>query len=299
MTGPRFLGASKNAEKPSNAKLDEFLKVMAPTSKSKTWANEDTVAVAAPAPMTTEIVDTTEGGSEDEYQTVSRKRKRSMEKEDESLASRIKSSRYPSPEQARPAEAAKTGHHAVEEKKDFQDMNMISRKKDANVNEISEGSAIQTSAHQPEDMAIEAQAPVSDSDWLRSKTSRVLGLVDDDEFDAEGKAHPANKEPSRVEQSEVAEQADPLAEPSGSDAMSQTVEEIRTDNNQAVEHDLSKVNAVLTKAQPIAKESTGRLFVRNLTYNATEPELQSHFSSYGTIEEVRKFLFLATLGLLG
>lgn len=117
--------------------------------------------------------------------------------------------------------------------------------------------------------------PVSDADWLRGKTSRLLGLIDDDEDldDArdDGPVHPAVSPPRA------------RSAPSDKDSGEQE------GPNKNQDRDSSNVNDKETSdgdANIQLLRNTGRLFVRNLPYNCTEKDLQSVFSPFGKIEEV-------------
>lgn len=117
--------------------------------------------------------------------------------------------------------------------------------------------------------------PKSDADWLRSRTSRLLGLLDDEEEedaerskvqpnDTPSPVRPSNQSQPEVDESDDPEQADPQE--------SSLAREI-TDEN---------INLI---------RDTGRLFIRNLAYNTTEEDLQSLFGKFGKLEEVRFELF--------
>ncbi|EZF30418.1 hypothetical protein H109_02266 [Trichophyton interdigitale MR816] len=102
----------------------------------------------------------------------------------------------------------------------------------------------------------------NDDDWLRSKTSRLLGLLDDeDEMAAETwKGKPSedarDKPPVPAKTSSTkaaAEEEESVPEPPDAN-----IESIRL---------------------------TGRLFIRNLPYNASEDDLNAAFSRFGKIEE--------------
>lgn len=108
---------------------------------------------------------------------------------------------------------------------------------------------------------------VSDEDWLRSRTSRLLGLMDDG--DVQATELPKTAPTEKVALSEVPEL---VKDYSVSDASVQTHEE-----------------SGLERATPEREIAViGRLFVRNLTYTITEEDLRKHFEDrgHGTIEEV-------------
>lgn len=115
-----------------------------------------------------------------------------------------------------------------------------------------------------------APADATDDDWLRSRTNRLLDLVDPDDQSAlppplvqPSRAPAVTSDPSPLEEAEL--EPNP-SEASGEPAVEKTDEEIATEQ-------------VLR---------TGRLFVRNLPFKATEAELAKHFKKYGETEEVSK-----------
>lgn len=115
-----------------------------------------------------------------------------------------------------------------------------------------------------------APADATDDDWLRLRTNRLLDLVDPDDQSA---LPPPPVQPSRApavtSESSPPEGAGLEFTPSeapGEPAVEKTDEEIATEQ-------------VLR---------TGRLFVRNLPFKATEAELAKHFKKYGETEEVSK-----------
>lgn len=114
-------------------------------------------------------------------------------------------------------------------------------------------------------------ADATDDDWLRSRTNRLLDLVDPDDQSAlppapapPSRAPAVTREPSPPEEVEL-ESAAPSKAP-GEPVVEKTDEEIATEQ-------------ILR---------TGRLFVRNLPFKATEAELTKHFQKYGETEEVSK-----------
>ena len=111
-------------------------------------------------------------------------------------------------------------------------------------------------------MRVEAPAPVdgTDDDWLRSRTNRLLDLVDPDDMVAASPTHAEVEEKVQQETEEV-----PMYE---DEVMEDVQEEDRPDPVQE------------------AIRSNGRLFVRNLPYTATEDDLREHFAAYGSLEEV-------------
>jgi multiple RNA-binding domain-containing protein 1 len=111
----------------------------------------------------------------------------------------------------------------------------------------------------------QAGAAVSDRDWLRSKTSRLLGLVDDDED-----LTPAATAVQHVEE--------------------------RTEQNPPVDYgDNHSNDGAETEAKPVdiggsdetQPNESRRLFVRNLAYTATAEDIRQCFLPYGELTEVR------------
>ena len=270
--------AERNSEaKERNVKLDEFLEVMAPSSKSRTWANEDTTGAVEPGdPIAQDIGAAEDGGSEQEYQMISKKRKRSaQENETEGTALKKKSPRLSPVKNAASDVSSAQTDGLMDNQIGLSDLEAASEK------EIDE-------ANNPTDEARNgAAAPVSDSDWLRSKTSRLLGLVDDEEFDETRQAQSEDQDLSKVQRLERDAMRQASQDPSVSDAVSQTNDEPLGRNDRHDNDDLPPKPVESAETPATNAESTGRLFLRNLPYNATEADLGNHFSGYGSFEEVR------------
>ncbi|KAK4196883.1 putative multiple RNA-binding domain-containing protein [Triangularia verruculosa] len=113
------------------------------------------------------------------------------------------------------------------------------------------------------------QVPVegTDDDWLRSRTNRLLDLVDPD--DPEFSARSADVVPVAT-QAPSAEQAQATQEPGvGAESEVEKQDTVRTPEN--------AVKLI---------EKTARLFLRNLSYTVTEDNVRHHFSQFGELEEV-------------
>lgn len=112
------------------------------------------------------------------------------------------------------------------------------------------------------------QEPVSDADWLRSKTSRLLGLLDEEEqaeFDATSQRKTGASGGADTDEDQDSRNAEMTAQPkSGTDK----TEPAEVDTN--IDH----------------IRHSARLFVRNLPYDAKEADLESVFVPFGKIEEV-------------
>ncbi|RBR24939.1 uncharacterized protein FIESC28_02209 [Fusarium coffeatum] len=123
--------------------------------------------------------------------------------------------------------------------------------------------------------AVEQQKEVvaEDDDWLRSRTNRLLDLVDPDDL-----------ERTPVQGSSITE----TDHARGGDAM-----EITPDDPPAADDvEMDESAAEATGGEPAKDDSleairrTSRLFVRNLPYSATEDDLREVFEQFGTVEEV-------------
>lgn len=137
------------------------------------------------------------------------------------------------------------------------------------VDRSGEDEAEDTSAQEDAEAAVEA-GPVSDADWLRSKTSRLLGLLDEDEqaeFEQQKFEEPTESPLRSNDESRNAaiEHIEPQTATNDDDAAQTTPEE-----DQNID---------------LIREST-RLFVRNLAYDTTEADLQPLFAPFGKTEEV-------------
>lgn len=111
----------------------------------------------------------------------------------------------------------------------------------------------------------------SDADWLRSKTSRLLGLLDE------------------KEEAEQADMGDGNRNTSTKDgSRDYHPEEILPDQHSIPDEVAMDTSNIDANSDLI--RTTGRLFVRNLAYSASEADLQPLFSRFGKIEEVSTIL---------
>ncbi|KAL8672488.1 MAG: hypothetical protein Q9168_003059 [Polycauliona sp. 1 TL-2023] len=225
----------KRDDKPTleeHPRLQEFLEVMKPVSKSKTWANENENIKEVQAGQRdnklnnqADVEVVAQSPKEAEYQEVPPKRKKSRNTAKEAPPSPAEASpRTVVVEKSEPAQVEKTGPPAGE---------------------------------------LEAST-ITDDDWLRSRTSRLLGLVDDDDLALE-----RNHDSEELSKSEASGNAQKHFNSETPDP--------------DVQLDSDLVEQIDAKATPAAQEtnvtivSTDRLFVRNLPYTVTEQELRHHF----------------------
>lgn len=229
----------------STTKLQEFLEVMQPPSRSKTWQNQ----AGATHEVTGPTIENHErgyngAGSDEEYEPVPKKPKNERGIEGKTQVLELTKSEAGPPQSEYATKNASIGTEA-----DTQELS-------------------------------DALLAASDADWLRSRTSRLLGLVDEDEA-RDREASPTQEEVHR----NVTRAVGKGAKSSGS-----------ADEGIQVNHEANGASEA-AMASPSAevearKLGNGRLFVRNLTYTITEEELRQHFAAgaYGTVEEVSCFV---------
>ena len=242
LTKRKFEGLSENS---TNPKLEEFLNVMQPPSKRRIWANEDSIAPATGlvAMKDNAKVEAERNQSGDQYKPVPRKRKRSPSVTTEKHVAAANISR---------------------------EYNIQNSKEQAPESKSTNSLTEKETLHVPVMIA----PPPSDADWLRSRTSRLLGLVDDDEHKASN-TRPGSPTPV---QTKVIQQMP--------DAGSQTDAELAEGATEPTTHPEPKADQNLV---------TGRLFLRNLSYTTSEDELRQHFAKYGIVSEVSALLILFNL----
>ena len=222
------------------------MEVYQPPSKTSIWANGDTQLNEAPVAAAEEAVPAIavpEDESDDEYQVISKKLKIAEEP-----------ATAPPPAAPQPTSAEPSA------------------------------SAIQTEAVEGDDAmedvqvapAVE-QGPVTDEDWLRSRTNRVLELVEDDEMPSASTAP-------------VAVASKPAAQPRAPAEPSPAVADAQPEPQPPAEEQTD------TAAAPDEEDKireTGRLYLRNLHYEVTEDEIKEQFSKHGALEEVSHHTYLS------
>ncbi|KAI2625988.1 RNA-binding domain-containing protein [Hypomontagnella submonticulosa] len=230
----------------SDPKLREFLNVMQPTKASTSTIHGIAADPVDEPPAKYAAVAANEGASDDEYEVVPSRRKK-----DQPLDK---------PKPAIKVVEAMNGHPQ-------KDIDMV---EEAQVPK-GEEEAVLTATGATE-TAVRAAA--TDDDWLRSRTNRLLDLVDDE--DIVPAVAPSGDLPS----------VPPGQEREEPEVVDATVDEDQDMNDANGQSDSDKPG---TETQDDALDTvrkTKRLFVRNLPYSATEDDLKSHFESYGEVEEV-------------
>ena len=230
------------------SKLQEFLKVMQPPSKSKSWEDSANPLQVPTKPGTeTEAVfqESISVISHEDNKPVIKKQKRCLEN-------------TPRVEKANVSmESEKDSHTDTDIPKSSEEM-------------VAPAAAFTTQAE-------------SDVDWLRSRTSRLLGLVDDEDALQNTALSDSNQIHQDIASIDPPEAVDSAVASSESENMAGEA----TDNIRARTTSSNEVEEMINNNR--------RLFIRNLTYSTTEDDLRHLFEdgSYGVIEEVSFDLILS------
>ncbi|KAK5110961.1 hypothetical protein LTR62_005499 [Meristemomyces frigidus] len=124
-----------------------------------------------------------------------------------------------------------------------------------------------------------SESAINDADWARSRTSRLLGLADDDEEAAQAGGY-AITEYSDDEDDNVEDTRSKVSKRQKADIKAaSSLPSPPSDKH----HDETKDDS--TDPTDIVPSSM-RLFVRNLPYDLNREDLQAEFESYGDLEEV-------------
>lgn len=220
----------RDADAKQDAQLQEYLSVKQRSSKNKTWANDEDM----PKP---------DGGHTEDQSAEARQFEEPASAERKKI--KVNGPLETSPT---PGSGDRNPEHM-----------MVDNEKEA-----ATASGDENVASEPQDEA------VSDADWLRSKTSRLLGLLDDDEqaeFNAKSdQKTAASPERETNQMSDTQGVAGAHAQP-GTNA-----------------GEADKLPEVDLNVESI--RNSARLFVRNLPYDAKEADLETLFSPFGKTEEV-------------
>ncbi|RDA92896.1 hypothetical protein CP533_3844 [Ophiocordyceps camponoti-saundersi (nom. inval.)] len=111
----------------------------------------------------------------------------------------------------------------------------------------------------------DSKAPKTDEDWLRSRTSRLLDLVEPEDLAVGSAPRPGDGAATR-----------------DMDAQQDTLH-----SSDKVAHDTTVEPREIANGDPVeAISKTSRLFVRNLPYDATEDDIRDAFDKFGALQEV-------------
>jgi len=224
-------------------KLQEFLKVMEPSKKSKTWKDEILDETSVDDSKLHKAVVDSNTDSEDEYQSLKKSKKRTDQDQ-------------------QTADGADLSNDAVIEEEPTskdEDPRKVPRAEDGSGNQ-----------DQNQD-----QAPQSDAEWLRNRTSRLLGLLEEDEEEQHLPKHddagPESSEVDSVDKNET------RAEERAKETNSEHEEPVDTE---------PKVDA-----DEEAVRKSKRLFLRNLPYDVNEDDVRESFMTFGHLEEVSEIFY--------
>lgn len=225
-------------------RLQEFLQVMQRPSTSKTWENQD-----RHLSMPVKKVPLAQA---EEF------------KEAENAAEPIHNEKVYSQSESGPTSQPKTPP-----------IQAVTVQKDARIETEGHSSEIR-----PQDLSM-AVPTTSDEDWLRSRTSRLLGLVADEDSDLELN-RPKNL--SEDLQSTVAQREAISTEMIPPDLGIKADGNVNTIDGEEFEGDTTTIEE--------RNLHNGRLFLRNLSYSATESDLRDYVegNGYGELQEVRQSL---------
>ncbi|KAH7027721.1 uncharacterized protein B0I36DRAFT_327733 [Microdochium trichocladiopsis] len=231
----------------SDPKLKEFLNVMQASGRS---IHDIVPETLDERPAKVKAVTVPENDSDDEYENVPTKFK--------PVASRARAEAGATPLAAKPPAEESKAHAEADEA-------------------AGPAAAEDVDAEMPEAPEKAPAAAATDDDWLRSRTNRLLDLVDEDDEIPLRPTEPAQSAMPKVSaaQSLDAAEADATEAPDATNEVSPS-EEMGTEDIAPV----SKDDAMETV------HKTARLFIRNLPYTATPEDLRTHFEQWGTIEEV-------------
>ncbi|MCJ1312708.1 Multiple RNA-binding domain-containing protein 1 [Agyrium rufum] len=235
-------------------KLQEFLKANQRPTKAKTWADEISASIPEELPSTNADVRIDDDESADDYQELAGKKAIPSVKDSDHL---------------REVEA---GPLLASTNIDLAPMNDHDQSEHS-ASLVNDEDAI---THGTVGKAMIRPATVSDSDWMRSRTSRLLGLLDEEE-----EQDIATKPVTSIATGDTSA----LVKRSTNEQQSQPRQSLLDEANPIVDahHEDEAMNQDAIE-QP--KIQYNRLFVRNLAYSTIDSELRDYFGKYGDLEEV-------------
>lgn len=220
----------KREEAEQDPKLKEFLEIYQPPSKTNIWTDGDAQiaagnATAVEEPIQDVVVPADE--SDDEYQVIAKKPKILEAPQETSVQT----------EAASVAEAAVPAGAAPVEHVD----------------------AAMTDAPEP----VTADQPTTDDDWLRSRTNRLLDLVEDDDVPVAPASAPTKPRAEKRDSPVLAEQQP---------------------DQQVMAAEVPAADSAPSEEDKVRE--TGRLYLRNLHFEVTEEDIRTQFSKHGSLDEV-------------
>lgn len=234
----------------ADPKLQEYLQVMGKPRESLVADETSLDSGAALAPNGASLVP--DGESDDEYVDVPKRQEKQRKTDRHMMDDSQVAARLPVREQSVAHKEAPT--------------DLI----DAAVHEKSE------TAKSDEQQGADVANDATDDDWLRSRTNRLLDLVDPDDLPQAPAAQASTQAPAADTSDEQTAQGD-VQKPPHSPQASPANDVQGSEPSEPADKD-SVVEAIFR---------TSRLFVRNLPFSATEDDLRDTFGKFGDVEEVR------------
>ncbi|KAK2592378.1 Multiple RNA-binding domain-containing protein 1 [Conoideocrella luteorostrata] len=117
-------------------------------------------------------------------------------------------------------------------------------------------------------------AGATDDDWLRSRTNRLLDLVDPDDLTAGAVPSPKDVPSPKNATTKQDIKVDRQSSHSSDEVTPDMADDVATSEETAKEDAVDAISR------------TSRLFVRNLPYSATEEDLRETFDKFGALQEV-------------
>ncbi|ODH29897.1 hypothetical protein ACO22_03662 [Paracoccidioides brasiliensis] len=220
-------------EQKQDLKLQEYIAAMQPPMKSKTWADDSIMVDTNAVPANNATIIPSINAEKPEVQN----------------------------------KRLKLDHQSLVKKKQMERPNQIT--------EDSLATPKPRSVESENDPQVESveEAPKSDMDWLRSRTSRLLGLVEEEDDDDGSAVTPQVRE---IEASDDSDHEIVM----GRNCPESPLPRQNETPNPSDDKEPFDANIGLLR-------ETGRLFVRNLPYNTSESDLEPLFVSFGKIDEAR------------
>ncbi|KAI5287632.1 Multiple RNA-binding domain-containing protein 1 [Ascosphaera aggregata] len=229
----------------NDPKLQEYLAAMQPAKSRKTWADDCWQSTTATNAAQQSVLSQGDGHAKEDALTYNQKKKLKRSDDDNVKVTASHETAEP-PQHSHLTEGEKLDERIVDKP-----------------------------------LSAEEQ-PTDDMDWLRSRTSRLLGLMDEEEEnEAIARVKPkvqtydSDEENEPFEGTKAQGNISDTAAPSVSDGEEEKAKETEQGKIE-VEHD-ANIDQI---------QRTGRLFVRNLSYKIKEEELHSLFSPFGKIDEI-------------
>ncbi|CAG9989922.1 unnamed protein product [Clonostachys byssicola] len=232
----------RGEQETADPKLQEFLQVM---GKSKEDPMADATNFAGEAGLSKPDVPVPEGESDDEYEEIP--------------SAKDKKRNIANPEMDRNAKQPEGNR------------NLLNKQEAHSDTQTPRADPPPESEELPPAEAAAPPAPgATDDDWLRSRTNRLLDLVDPDDLDSSIPSHGKDSSPQPGTHPEPQPAQSQVETPDAGDEVAKKADEGEQKTEDVVE----------------SIRRTSRLFIRNLPYGSSEDEIRECFERFGPIQEV-------------